>query len=328
MTPSIQDLERRYREMPDDMVITYCRSGTLLPEALRIAEAEAQRRGLDIGTDAEDEVPEDMPPPGDLVTIARLPSVTDARVLEARLLAEGIGASVTDAHLFQAMNAFGVGLVDVRVQVPEAQVLIARQVLAAIEAGEYRLDGDEAEQEPAPSAPADATGLSAEDIGAYAHHPYYARVSASMGEGARRWAGVNVSVLMFGSLWFFYRRLPLAAVTYLLGVGAIFLLLGWLAIDDWQDGATSMAARQALLASVVVCRIGAAMVANNLYLGKVRSAIHRLPLLGLSPPDRLVALRANGGPSVLALALAVIVPLVLLQIIQARNPVCGHCPLT
>ncbi len=317
MTPSIQDLEGRYREMPDEQVIAYCRSGTLLPEALQIAQGEARRRGLEIGRDEVDDLPEEMPLPGDLVTIARLPSVTDARVLEARLLAEGIGASVTDAHLFQAMHAFGVGLVDVRVQVPEAQVLIARQVLAAIEAGEYRLDGDEAQPAPVPSAPADATGLSAEDIGAYAHHPYYARVSASMREGARRWAGVNVSVLLFGSLWFFYRRLPLAAVTYLLVVGAIFLLLGWLAIDDWQDGATSMVARQALLASVVVCRIGAAMVANNLYLGKARAAIHRLPLLGLSPSDRLIALRANGGPSVLALALAVIVPLVLLQIIQA-----------
>ncbi|MBW8312902.1 MAG: DUF2007 domain-containing protein [Rhizobium sp.] len=317
MTVSTRDLERRYRNMPDEEVVAYCRSGTLLPAALEVARAEARRRGLDIESDMDAGDPDDFPPPGDLVTVARFLTVIEAQVLEARLLAEGIGASVTDAHQFQAMQGFNVSLQSVRVQVPEFQVALAQQVLAAVEAGDYALEPDEPGAAPAAPAAVDAFGISAADIGAYAHHPYYERLAAAMLSASRRWAGFNPAVLAVGSLWFFYRRLPLAAFAYLLGAGGIFLLLAWIGGGELSGRADTAILKQSFVASLITSRVVAALVANNLYLRKARAAIASLPLAGLSLEERLELLRQQGGPSVLALALAVVTPLVLLPIINA-----------
>jgi hypothetical protein len=319
MNVSSAELTLRYREMPDEDLIAYCRSGTLVPTAQQIADAEARRRGLDVdpaGTDEPDD-DGDGALPGDLVTIATFATVTEARVLEARLLTEGIGASVVDAHLFQAMQFLAAGRGDVRVQVPEAQVELSRQVLAAIRSGDYELDDGEVPEARAPSASpqADASGITAADVEAYTQHGYYARAFDAMLTRQRRWGGINVSVLIFGSLWFFYRRLPLVAFAYLAGVAALFLVFAWASAGD--GGMSSQAVKNGLFASLAVNRIVAALVANNLYLRKVLAALRRLRSRGVGAAEWSAVVREQGGPSVLALGAAVLVPLLLLLILNA-----------
>ena len=79
---------------------------------------------------------------GDLVTIARDLTPTDAHMLCACLQAAGLPASLADAHLVQANPLWSVAVGGVKLRVPDVHVREAKQVIAAFERGEFALDDD------------------------------------------------------------------------------------------------------------------------------------------------------------------------------------------
>jgi hypothetical protein len=91
--------------------------------------------------------PEDPSYDGDIVTIARRFDPIAAELLRGRLAADGIPATLGDAHLVQASALWATALGGVRVMVPTSYVPQALRAIAAIEHGELRLedDGDEAD---------------------------------------------------------------------------------------------------------------------------------------------------------------------------------------
>jgi hypothetical protein len=82
---------------------------------------------------------------GDIVTIARRFDPIAAELLRGRLAADGIPATLGDAHLVQTYALWATALGGVRVMVPASYVPQALRAIAAIEHGELRLDdeGDE-----------------------------------------------------------------------------------------------------------------------------------------------------------------------------------------
>ena len=84
---------------------------------------------------------------GDIVTIARRFDPIAAELVRGRLAADGIPATLGDAHLVQASALWATALGGVRVMVPTSYVPQALRAIAAIEHGELRLedDGDEAD---------------------------------------------------------------------------------------------------------------------------------------------------------------------------------------
>jgi hypothetical protein len=126
---------------------------------------------------------------GDLVTIARRFDPIAAELLRGRLAADGIPATLGDAHLVQASALWATALGGVRVMVPASYVPQALRAVAAIEHGELRLEDEgegeddaEAGDEARPAAP-DARG----------QPPVRARLS-------RRAAGVAALLVLFALL--------------------------------------------------------------------------------------------------------------------------------
>lgn len=90
---------------------------------------------------------------GGLATVARYTEVWEAHILRARLEAEGVIAIVADQHLIGANWFYSNALGGVRVQVPVSQLDTARQVLSALERGDYALAEEPAETPPALACP-------------------------------------------------------------------------------------------------------------------------------------------------------------------------------
>jgi len=80
---------------------------------------------------------------GDLVTIARRFDPIAAELVRGRLAADGIPATLGDAHLVQTSALWATALGGVRVMVPASYVPQALRAVAAIEHGELRLEDEE-----------------------------------------------------------------------------------------------------------------------------------------------------------------------------------------
>ena len=79
-----------------------------------------------------------------LVTLARYHFQEQANLLRGRLLADGIPAFVTNAHTTQALGYLRLAHGGVRVMVPAAREAAAREVIQALDSGQYCLDDDDA----------------------------------------------------------------------------------------------------------------------------------------------------------------------------------------
>lgn len=137
MKPTREDLQLRFRDMSDEELLSRVGSTDLTPEALELARAEASARGLNA---VEDEAGTDVGGPLRICTRFLLP--LDAEIFAARLVAEGIAATVMDSNTVYANGAFhtSLGMGGVRVMVPEPQLAEAQRVLEAFNAGEYAID--------------------------------------------------------------------------------------------------------------------------------------------------------------------------------------------
>jgi hypothetical protein len=79
----------------------------------------------------------------DLVSVARLLTPTEAHILAARLVAEGIHAVVADANIVNANNLLFLAVGGVRVLVPKSQLSAALDVKEALARGDYALREDD-----------------------------------------------------------------------------------------------------------------------------------------------------------------------------------------
>ena len=145
MSSSREELAARFAELADETLLERIRSGALTEDAKAVAQRELHIRGVEFsepspsdatssGTDEEAEST------GDLVTLVVNLVPTEAHILQARLDAEGIFATVADAHLGQVGWAIPAAAGGARVLVAERHVERAKVVLAQLQRGDYRLD--------------------------------------------------------------------------------------------------------------------------------------------------------------------------------------------
>jgi len=82
---------------------------------------------------------------GDFVKVATCATPTEAHILKGVLEASGLSPHVADAHVIQANSWMTQALGGVRVMVPAAQLAAAHEAIAAFDAGDYGLPGDQPE---------------------------------------------------------------------------------------------------------------------------------------------------------------------------------------
>jgi hypothetical protein len=146
-----EDLAERFSALSDDALLERVRAGTLTPLALAVALDELRSRGIDVTTvsdsqeqEYEYEASEDFIPDVDLVTVARFSNPMEANVLRACLESHGIFVFVWGEHLGVAHAFLSVASGGMRVQVRLDQVEQAKEVIAAVERGDFKID-EEAE---------------------------------------------------------------------------------------------------------------------------------------------------------------------------------------
>jgi hypothetical protein len=100
----------------------------------------------------------DPPYPGDMVTVARRFNSLEAELLRGRLAADGIPATLGDAHTVQTDTLLTTALGGVRIRVPSSFEAQALRTIADIEAGAFELDDDDTPEALAAS-PEDAVPL-------------------------------------------------------------------------------------------------------------------------------------------------------------------------
>jgi Putative prokaryotic signal transducing protein len=138
------DLSAYFEQLNDDELLREFRSGALTELAQRVVVTELRRRGIDTTPPGEagPAQGQESADGGDPVPIARFFSVAEADVLRSRLEAEGIPAFLVDAQTVQTIPLMAIGFGGVRVFVPEADVGRAREIMQAVEKGDYALGDD------------------------------------------------------------------------------------------------------------------------------------------------------------------------------------------
>jgi Putative prokaryotic signal transducing protein len=160
MTVTRQSLVDEFKLVSDDDLLAQFRSGELTDLAEDVVRAELQQRGLDPGApsgepppqaaigEASEASPDDSA--GDLVLVATFLNPIDGQMLRSRLEAEGVAAMVADANMTQVNQLLTLAVGGVRVLVPQAQAARAREIAAAVQRGDYRLDDQVDVGEPSP----------------------------------------------------------------------------------------------------------------------------------------------------------------------------------
>src|SRR5215470_12940429 len=134
-----ESLLEHFRLLSDDELLAEFQSGDLIDQAKVVAAEELERRKID-PSKSPAELPADEPVTpisGDLVLVARYATAVEAHILRSRLEFEGVPTTVTDDNMTQTLGWVPVG--GVRVLVPESDVQRAREIIRAIERGDYTL---------------------------------------------------------------------------------------------------------------------------------------------------------------------------------------------
>ena len=136
------DLERNFREISDDELLSRCGSGNLTEIAQSVADAELVSRGMNFPMptpSSECEIQYDI----DFTTVAQTFIPTDAYLIAARLEAEGIPAIVADSNFVQANTLLAIAAGGVRVRVPVSFAAEAQKVIEALNRGDFALSDDD-----------------------------------------------------------------------------------------------------------------------------------------------------------------------------------------
>ena len=139
MTVTRQGLLERFQLLNDHELLAEFHSGELTAFASEVAAGELQRRNLDFSKPAvELSDKSEALNKGNLVSVARYLTASEAYLLKNRLELEGIPTTVTNDLMFQAITSISAG--GVGVLVPETYLARASEIAAAIERGDYALD--------------------------------------------------------------------------------------------------------------------------------------------------------------------------------------------
>jgi Putative prokaryotic signal transducing protein len=135
-----QSLVEHFQLLSDDELLAEFRHGDLTELAKSVVAEELGRRKID-----PLQIPSESPADeqatsisGDLVLVARYFTAAEAHILRSRLELEGVPATVTDDNMAHTLGWVPVG--GVRVLVPESNIQRAREIVCAIERGDYTLD--------------------------------------------------------------------------------------------------------------------------------------------------------------------------------------------
>ena len=137
---------------------------------------------------------------------------------------------------------------------------------------------------------------------------YYAPRWRALANGRSRLAGFNDSVLLFGSLWFFARRMHrlglLMLVASVLCMVAGFETSSSLLADDLPSFAPPQLTHLlvAWVALVVVLHLPMAWLANRLYYARARRVIAEASLRAASRPELLEMVAERGGFAIKSVA--------------------------
>jgi hypothetical protein len=135
-----QSLVEHFQLLSDDELVAEFQDGDLTELAKNVAAEELLRRKID-----PSQIPSELPTDGqitsisgDLVLVARYSTAAGAHILKSRLELEGVPATVADDNMAQTLGWVPIG--GVRVLVPDSYIQRAREIVRAIERGDYTLD--------------------------------------------------------------------------------------------------------------------------------------------------------------------------------------------
>ncbi|THB70869.1 MAG: DUF2007 domain-containing protein [Gammaproteobacteria bacterium] len=143
----MDDVERlilKYRTFEDHVLIDLRDNSELTDDAVLAVNQVLSERKVNSTTQTKEEQEQciEYADGGNLVTVAKFATPTEAYVFSGCLQSEGIGAFVADANLLQA-NPFMTSIVGwVRVQVSENDIEQARQILSDYQSGKYTINDD------------------------------------------------------------------------------------------------------------------------------------------------------------------------------------------
>src|SRR5262245_10924736 len=156
MTITRESLLERFRPLSDKELLSLLQYVNLIDLAKEVATEELRKLGVEAAkpvTEAdagrEDDLgSQDSVPSGggDLVLIARFFTPVEAHMLQSRLQAEGVPAVVADAQIVGVNPLLTMAVGGVRVLVPESDLERAREIVIAIERGDYALDDQKASE--------------------------------------------------------------------------------------------------------------------------------------------------------------------------------------
>ena len=141
MGPDRGSLENTFQGLADDELLLRCASGELTAFAQAIALAEVLTRGLVLPEPQVRAEPEEDYQ-GDWVMVARYLSYTEAHLLKSNLEAAGVQATVADAQLIQTDALLTPAMRGASVRVPAAHAAEAREIIAALNRGDFQLADD------------------------------------------------------------------------------------------------------------------------------------------------------------------------------------------
>lgn len=150
MTITRESLSEQFQRLRDEELLGLFQSGDLIDLAKEVAAEELRRRGVEVAkpaTEANTASEQELGSGdnatsggGDLVLVARLFTPVEAHMLQSRLEAEGVPAVVADDQIVGVNPLLTMAVGGVRVLVSEADFERAREIVSAIERGDYRLD--------------------------------------------------------------------------------------------------------------------------------------------------------------------------------------------
>jgi hypothetical protein len=273
------ELLQRLREMESDELQRRLRRGYFADHAIGPARQELLRRGI---TPVEREPEADSSGGGDhdMVILERRLNPAEANILKAALAAGGVPAIVDDPNTAHSFGYLAYALDGVRVRVPDNQVARAQEILADIAAHRVMLD-DEAESSDEPQ-----ISLQEQRFLAYTQDQSF----------VRRWShsppplpGFMWSALLFGPVWFFYRKLTYtASMLFVMELGLAFGM------------AASTPDRHLWLFAFVMLRLSMACTAEALYYAHARTVIDQATHAHADESSVQKTLRERGGINFMA----------------------------
>ncbi|MFT3736340.1 MAG: DUF2007 domain-containing protein [Rhodocyclaceae bacterium] len=257
MTTDLDALRQKLRDMESDEITVRLDGAHFTDQAAELAREELRARNVALPVEparAEDGPSQEAE---DWVILEDNLEPTEAKVLHSLLESEDIPALVDDFNTANAFGQLAIVIKGVRVRVPQSQAEAAREILEEFARGRLTLtDGDE-------EAP---TSLEEQRLTAWTGD---AQIARRWLERTPRWPDLMLSPLLFGPIWFFFRKLYKAGAALLL---LEIVLLGLADRALTLDEETALTP-QRLLGFLLLVRLAVASVADM--------ALHKAAIAGI-----------------------------------------------